>query len=146
RVGPVKLVGGHVRYETLDGVGWITLTRPQVLNALDGQLAAELAAAVAAAAEDPDAWVVVVTGEGRGFSSGMDRTALSAGGCRRAPSERRSSATGFARSMASRTWASWWSRRSAATALAAGFSWPSRATCGSARPTRCWDSARRATG
>ena len=75
----MKLVGGHVRYETLDGVGWITLTRPQVLNAVDGQLATELAAAVAAAAEDADAWVVVVTGEGRAFSSGMDRTALSAG-------------------------------------------------------------------
>ena len=37
------------------------------------------AAAVAAAAADPDAWVVVVTGEGRAFSSGMDRRALSAG-------------------------------------------------------------------
>jgi enoyl-CoA hydratase/carnithine racemase len=75
----VKLVGAHVRYEALDGVGWITLTRPQVLNALDPQLAANLVAAVAAAEGDPDAWVVVVTGEGRAFSSGMDRTALSAG-------------------------------------------------------------------
>jgi enoyl-CoA hydratase len=75
----VKLVGTRVRYEAVDGVGWITLARPQVLNALDAPLAAELAAAVAAAAEDSDAWVVVVTGEGRAFSSGMDRAALSAG-------------------------------------------------------------------
>jgi enoyl-CoA hydratase/carnithine racemase len=75
----VKIVGARVRYETVDGVGWITLTRPQVLNALDGPLVSELAAAVAAAAEDADAWVVVVTGEGRTFSSGMDRKALSAG-------------------------------------------------------------------
>ena len=75
----MKLVGAHVRYEATDGVGWITLTRPQVLNALDAQLAADLAAAVGTAASDPDAWVVVVTGEGRAFSSGMDRTALSAG-------------------------------------------------------------------
>jgi hypothetical protein len=28
----VKLAGAHVRYEAVDGVGWITLTRPQVLN------------------------------------------------------------------------------------------------------------------
>jgi enoyl-CoA hydratase/carnithine racemase len=63
----------------VDGVGWITLTRPRVLNALDAQLAADLAAAVGAAATDPDAWMVVVTGEGRAFSSGMDRRALSAG-------------------------------------------------------------------
>jgi enoyl-CoA hydratase/carnithine racemase len=75
----VKLVGAHVRYEAVNGVGWITLTRPQVLNALDAQLAAELSAAVAAAEGDSDAWVVVVTGEGQSFSSGMDRRALSAG-------------------------------------------------------------------
>jgi len=75
----VKLVGAHVRYEAVDGVGWITLTRPHVLNALDPQLAVDLAAAVAAAEADPEAWVVVVTGEGRAFSSGMDRRALSAG-------------------------------------------------------------------
>ena len=75
----MKLVSAHVRYEAVHGVGWITLTRPQVLNALDGQLVADLATAVAAAETDPDAWVVVVTGEGRAFSSGMDRRALSAG-------------------------------------------------------------------
>jgi enoyl-CoA hydratase/carnithine racemase len=75
----VKLVDARVRYEAVDGVGWITLARPQVLNALDAPLATELAAAVAAAAEDPDARVVVVAGEGRAFSSGMDRAALSAG-------------------------------------------------------------------
>jgi enoyl-CoA hydratase/carnithine racemase len=60
-------------------VGRITLTRPEVLNALDAQLASELADAVAAAAADPDARVLVVSGEGRAFSSGMDRKALSAG-------------------------------------------------------------------
>jgi enoyl-CoA hydratase/carnithine racemase len=75
----VKHVGAHVRYEAVEGVGWITLTRPQVLNALDAQLATDLAAAVSAAAADPGAWVIVVIGEGRAFSSGMDRNALSAG-------------------------------------------------------------------
>jgi enoyl-CoA hydratase/carnithine racemase len=75
----VEPEGPHVRYEARHGVGWITLARPRVLNALDARLAADLAAAVAAAATDPDAWVIVVRGEGRAFSSGMDRTALSAG-------------------------------------------------------------------
>jgi len=75
----VKLGGAHVRYEAAEGVGRITLARPAVLNALDARLAAELAQAVAAAESDRDAWVVVVTGEGRAFSSGMDRKALSAG-------------------------------------------------------------------
>ena len=75
----MKLDGAHVRYVARDGVGWITLTRPQVLNALDHRLAEELAEATALAETDPDAWVVVVSGEGRAFSSGMDRNALSAG-------------------------------------------------------------------
>ena len=75
----MKRIGAHVRYEAVEGVGWITLARPQVLNALDPLLASELAAAVDAARTDADAWVVAVTGEGRAFSSGMDRKALSAG-------------------------------------------------------------------
>jgi enoyl-CoA hydratase/carnithine racemase len=75
----MKVAGEHVRYEAVDGVGWITLTRPRVLNALDSRLGTELAAVVDAARADADAWVVAVTGEGRAFSSGMDRKALSAG-------------------------------------------------------------------
>ena len=75
----MKLAGAHVRYEAVDGVGWITLTRPAVLNALDALLATELVAAVDAARSDADAWMIAVTGEGRAFSSGMDRKALSAG-------------------------------------------------------------------
>jgi 2-(1,2-epoxy-1,2-dihydrophenyl)acetyl-CoA isomerase len=69
----------HVRYVAEGGVGRITLARPEVLNALNTRLAEELAEAVAQAEADPAAWVVVVAGEGRAFSSGMDRTALSAG-------------------------------------------------------------------
>lgn len=68
-----------VRYELKDGVGTITLNRPRVLNALDAPLAAELAEAAEQAGKDPDAWVVIVRGAGRAFSSGMDRNALSAG-------------------------------------------------------------------
>jgi enoyl-CoA hydratase/carnithine racemase len=75
----MKQDGAHVRYATEGGVARITLARPGVLNALNAPLAEELAEAAALAEKDPDAWVVVVSGEGRAFSSGMDRTALSAG-------------------------------------------------------------------
>ncbi|MGH7319197.1 MAG: enoyl-CoA hydratase/isomerase family protein [Candidatus Rokuibacteriota bacterium] len=75
----MKLDGVHVRYLAESGVGWITLARPRVLNALNARMAEELATAAALAETDPEAWVLVVTGEGRAFSSGMDRTALSAG-------------------------------------------------------------------
>src|SRR5919108_4480173 len=67
-----------VTYETRDGVGWITLNRPSVLNALDTALAATLAACVERAAEDTATFAVVVRGAGRAFCSGMDRTALAA--------------------------------------------------------------------
>ncbi len=66
-------------YSVKDGVGTIALNRPAVLNAIDPLLAASLADAAEEAARDPSVWVVVVRGAGRSFSSGMDRTALSAG-------------------------------------------------------------------
>jgi enoyl-CoA hydratase/carnithine racemase len=69
-----------VLYAAREGVATITLNRPGVLNALDLALSAELADAAEAAARDRDVWVVVVRGAGRAFCSGMDRTALSAGG------------------------------------------------------------------
>jgi enoyl-CoA hydratase/carnithine racemase len=68
-----------VAYRAVDGVAWITLDRPAVLNALNVELAADLAAAAAAAAADPQVVLAVVRGAGRAFSSGMDRTALAGG-------------------------------------------------------------------
>jgi len=68
-----------VTYRVADGVAWITLDRPAVLNALDMPLTAALADATEAAAADPDVTLVVVRGAGRAFCSGMDRTALAAG-------------------------------------------------------------------
>ena len=73
-----------VTYHAADGVGWITLNRPHVLNALDLDLAATLAEHAERAAEDPAVGMVVVRGEGRAFCSGMDRTALAAGRIREA--------------------------------------------------------------
>jgi enoyl-CoA hydratase/carnithine racemase len=68
-----------VQYRAADGVAWLTLDRPAVLNALDTELAATLADHAERAAADAAVSVVVVTGAGRAFCSGMDRTALAAG-------------------------------------------------------------------
>jgi len=68
-----------VSYRTADGVAWITLDRPAVLNALDTALAATLADHAETAAADPEVVAVVLRGAGRAFCSGMDRTAMAGG-------------------------------------------------------------------
>jgi len=68
-----------VLYKVTGGVATITLNRPDVLNALDNDLVAQMADHAESAAKDPDVWVVAVRGAGRAFCSGMDRKALSAG-------------------------------------------------------------------
>jgi 2-(1,2-epoxy-1,2-dihydrophenyl)acetyl-CoA isomerase len=50
----------------------ITLNRPDVMNAWDKQFGNELLAAVQQAADDDAVRAVVITGAGRGFSSGAD--------------------------------------------------------------------------
>lgn len=54
------------------GVATITLNRPQVLNALDRQLAADFSRAVDDVMGDSDIRVIIITGAGRGFCSGAD--------------------------------------------------------------------------
>jgi enoyl-CoA hydratase len=53
-------------------VAVVTMHRPGRLNAMSIELVGELHAAFAALAEDNDTWVVVLTGTGRAFSSGLD--------------------------------------------------------------------------
>ena len=69
----------HVAYTARDGVAWITLSRPEVLNALNTELVAMLADHAERAAADPEVTIVIVRGAGRAFCSGMDRTALASG-------------------------------------------------------------------
>jgi 2-(1,2-epoxy-1,2-dihydrophenyl)acetyl-CoA isomerase len=57
---------------TANGVRTITLDRPDKLNAVNGALAASLSSALADAAADDAARVVVITGAGRGFCAGLD--------------------------------------------------------------------------
>ena len=56
--------------EITDGVGLVTLNRPEVMNALNTRMRAELAHAIRAAGKA--ARVVVLTGAGRAFCSGQD--------------------------------------------------------------------------
>ena len=57
-----------------DGVAAITLARPERLNALTAAMHADLRAALDACADDDAVKVVMLTGEGRAFSSGQDLT------------------------------------------------------------------------
>jgi 2-(1,2-epoxy-1,2-dihydrophenyl)acetyl-CoA isomerase len=54
------------------GVHTITLNRPDRLNAVDATLAADLPRAIRVAAEEDAIRVIVITGAGRGFCSGLD--------------------------------------------------------------------------
>lgn len=53
-------------------VGWITLNRPDALNALNSTLVGELAAAVAAFDADESIGAIVLTGSERAFAAGAD--------------------------------------------------------------------------
>lgn len=55
-------------------VALLTLNRPEKLNALNQALVEDLHAALDALNRDDDCRVVVLTGSGRGFSSGLDLT------------------------------------------------------------------------
>ena len=55
-----------------DGVGHIELNRPQLLNALSGEMLLEISAAMDAFEQDENARVIVLSGAGKGFSSGFD--------------------------------------------------------------------------
>jgi 2-ketocyclohexanecarboxyl-CoA hydrolase len=70
-----------VRYEAVDGVAWITIDRPQVLNAFRAQTVNELIDAFRTAWHDPDVGVCVLTGAGeRAFSTGGDQSERSGSG------------------------------------------------------------------
>ncbi len=61
-----------VRTEVRGRVGWITLDRPEALNALNSTLVRELAAAAAAFDADEGIGCIVLTGSDRAFAAGAD--------------------------------------------------------------------------
>jgi len=67
-------------YIVEDYIATITLNRPESLNAFTPTLLDEWVDAIEAAKRDPKVRVLVVTGAGRGFCSGMDVRAAAGGG------------------------------------------------------------------
>ena len=65
-----------VRVETRERVTTVVLDRPERRNAVDGPMAAELAAAFRAFDADPGADVAVLTGAGGTFCAGADLKAV----------------------------------------------------------------------
>jgi 2-(1,2-epoxy-1,2-dihydrophenyl)acetyl-CoA isomerase len=61
-------------YQLDNAIATITLNRPEALNALNTALMQSLTAHMQQAADDPAVRCVIITGAGRGFSSGADLT------------------------------------------------------------------------
>ncbi|OBU87365.1 enoyl-CoA hydratase/isomerase family protein [Chromobacterium subtsugae] len=66
-----------VRYQVEDGIGRITLNRPDCLNAMNRPLLRQLLAALELAAVDESARALILCGSGRVFSAGADIRFLS---------------------------------------------------------------------
>ena len=62
----------NVEVELRDGIGWVTMNRPEKRNAMSPQLHYDMEDALGRLEVDRDARVVVVTGAGGNFSAGQD--------------------------------------------------------------------------
>lgn len=61
-----------VKYEIQNNVAWLTLNRPEKLNAFTKELNRDVQQAVKAASRNQEVRCLVITGEGRAFCSGQD--------------------------------------------------------------------------
>jgi 2-(1,2-epoxy-1,2-dihydrophenyl)acetyl-CoA isomerase len=61
-----------IRHATDNAVSWITLNRPEAMNALTWDQRERVIALLAQASADPDVRAVVLTATGRGFCAGAD--------------------------------------------------------------------------
>jgi 2-(1,2-epoxy-1,2-dihydrophenyl)acetyl-CoA isomerase len=64
-----------IQWKVENGVGWLTMNRPETRNALNEQMREEMLAVLAEAGADPEIRCLVVTGTGKGFCSGADLSA-----------------------------------------------------------------------
>ncbi|MDE2877284.1 enoyl-CoA hydratase [Candidatus Palauibacter soopunensis] len=62
----------HVLIEIEDGVGTLTLNRPDKLNAFIGEMRSEIAGGIEALGADDGVRAVIITGTGRAFCAGAD--------------------------------------------------------------------------
>lgn len=62
----------NLNYEVKEGICYITINRPQAMNALNDEVLDELYAAFSAFAADENAKAAILTGEGKAFVAGAD--------------------------------------------------------------------------
>jgi enoyl-CoA hydratase/carnithine racemase len=68
----------HMRLEKEGKLAWITFTRERYLNAMNNEATVQINRVAMALREDPDVRVVVIRGQGRAFSTGIDLKQLAA--------------------------------------------------------------------
>jgi enoyl-CoA hydratase len=68
-----------IDYDVQDRVALITLRRPEARNAVNGDVAAGIEAAIDQLEADPEVWVGILAAEGPVFSAGADLKAIAAG-------------------------------------------------------------------
>ena len=71
-----------VDYEVRDRIAYVTLNRPEKLNALTREMLDLLWDAFTAFNDDPEAWLCIVTGTGRAFSVGHDLVEMGQAGAK----------------------------------------------------------------
>jgi len=72
-----------VEYEVKDRIAYITLNRPDKLNAVNQEVLEGLEDAIFSFRQNPDAWVGIISGRGRAFSTGADLAGIGSGVSRR---------------------------------------------------------------
>lgn len=65
-----------IKFEVQNGVGWLTLNRPDKLNAFTEQMNKEISQVVKTVSKDNEVRCLVITGEGRAFCSGEDLSGI----------------------------------------------------------------------
>ncbi len=82
----------HVLLDKTDHIGWVTLNRPEKMNAFGGRMRQEIAEVIDDVCADPEVRVIVITGAGKAFCVGGDVTEFVSGETKAltetAPSER----------------------------------------------------------
>ncbi len=67
-----------ILYEKSEGIAWITFNRPEKMNAMNPEMLDEWRDALLVAERDNETGVIVVTGAGRAYCTGLDLKALGA--------------------------------------------------------------------
>lgn len=69
---PWEVMYVHLLFEKSEGIAKISLNRPEILNAINTKLLNELYDAMEKVKNDPEVRVLVITGIGKAFSSGIE--------------------------------------------------------------------------